>query len=241
MAKPGRGGTVKQRQQIFLSGCMLALGAAVIAYGWSLPQRQAQLNSAPIGRYQASTWLAGAMTPLKSLRLMQRQIATSGDAEASKIPTLSLLKAPITTTGLGPIRLGMSRTEVEALGFKLLPIEGNGKGECQYYRVQDQSEPIGFMVIQGRILRIDIWPGSLTQTRSGAKIGSTEADLIQYYGKDQLEAITNPVTLGKTITFTPTNKDEDLYRLVFEVDDRGHVLQYRVGQFPAVSWPEGCF
>ncbi|MFM7469973.1 MAG: hypothetical protein ACKO5P_00445 [Nodosilinea sp.] len=231
----------KQRQQVFLAGTALALMAAVITYSGSLSQQQTRSSAATIGQHQASAWLAGALTPLKSLRLMQRQIASSGDNQAGKIPILSLLKAPITTRGLGPIRLGMSRSEVEALGFKLLPIEDNGKGECQYYRIQDQSEPIGFMAIQDRILRIDIWPGSLTATRSGAKIGSKEVDLIQYYGKDQLEAITNPVTLGKTITFTPTDKGEDLYRLVFEVDERGQVMQYRVGQFPAVSWPEGCF
>ncbi|MBU6230426.1 MAG: hypothetical protein KGQ93_12120 [Cyanobacteria bacterium REEB459] len=230
---------MKQRQQIFLAGVGLVLAAIVCGVALSL--RQARLNAATIGQARSSTWLAAALTPLKSLRLMQRQIATSGAAEAGKVPVLSLLKAPITTTGLGPIHLGMSRSEVEALGFKLLPIQGNGKGECQYYRVQDQSEPIGFMAIQNRILRIDIWPGSLAKTRSGVKIGSTEADLIRYYGKDQLEAISNPVTLGKTITFTPTNQAEDLYRIVFEVDDRGQVVQYRVGQFPAVSWPEGCF
>ncbi|NJL44987.1 MAG: hypothetical protein HC922_03035 [Leptolyngbyaceae cyanobacterium SM2_3_12] len=96
------------------------------------------------------------------------------------------------------------------------------------------------MAVDDRILRIDVWPGSLTETLSGAKIGSSEEDLVNLYG-DQLEATTNPITLGKTIVFRPKDPGEDVYRLVFETDDRGRVVQYRAGQFPSVTWPEGCF
>jgi hypothetical protein len=172
---------------------------------------------------------------------MQRAIAAASTPQVTEVPTLAILNAEITTTGLGPIRVGMTKAEIEDLGFTLLPIPETGNGGCQYYRLKDHSEPIGLMAIQGQVLRVDIWPGSLTPTRSGVKIGSSEADLIQYYDSTQLKAVANPLTRGKTITFTPKDQGEDLYRLVFETDQQGRVVQYRAGQFPSVTWPQGCF
>ncbi|MFM7221787.1 MAG: hypothetical protein ACKO21_16550 [Nodosilinea sp.] len=196
---------------------------------------------ATIITHQSTILLQGAITPLTSLRLMQRAIAAASTPQVTEVPTLAILNAEITTTGLGPIRVGMTKAEIEDLGFTLLPIPETGNGGCQYYRLKDHSEPIGLMAIQGQVLRVDIWPGSLTPTRSGVKIGSSEADLIQYYDATQLKAVANPLTLGKTITFTPKDQGEDLYRLVFETDQQGRVVQYRAGQFPSVTWPQGCF
>ncbi|NJL49064.1 MAG: hypothetical protein HC929_18405 [Leptolyngbyaceae cyanobacterium SM2_5_2] len=201
---------------------------------------EAQSHNQPI-RYtsQASTLLNAVIAPLNSLPIMKRAIAASPDFNADSVPTLAILNEPIKTTGLGPIQIGMTTADVEQTGLVLEPVEGSSRGECQYYRIQDHSEPIGLMVIDERILRIDVWPGSLTKTPKGAKIGSSEADLVRFYG-DQLEATANPITLGKTIIFKPKDPGEDLYRIVFETDDRGQVVQYRVGQFPSVTWPEGC-
>jgi hypothetical protein len=196
---------------------------------------------ATIITHQSTILLQGAITPLASLRLMQRAIAAASTPQVTEVPTLAILNAEITTTGLGPIRVGMTKAEIEDLGFTLLPIPETGNGGCQYYRLKDHSEPIGLMAIQGQVLRVDIWPGSLTPTRSGVKIGSSEADLIQYYDSTQLKAVANPLTRGKTITFTPKDQGEDLYRLVFETDQQGRVVQYRAGQFPSVTWPQGCF
>jgi hypothetical protein len=188
---------------------------------------------------QAGTLLNGVLAPLNSLRLMQRAIASAPGADVDTIPTLALLAAPLKTTGLGPIRIGMELDTLRAKGLIPVPIENSGSGECQFYRIKDHSEPMALMVINDKVLRIDVWPGSLTTTRSGIKIGSTERDLVRAYGQ-QLEATTNPVTLGKTVIFTPQDQGEDIYRLVFETDDQGRVTQFRAGQFPSVTWNEGC-
>ncbi len=189
---------------------------------------------------QAPVLMQGVVAPLNSLRLMKRALAKAGDASALvDLPLLAILNEPLKTTGLGPIQIGMTLDELEEIGLPPIPLEGSGDGVCQYYRIKGNSEPIGLMAIDGRILRIDVWPGSIIETRSGAKIGSTEADLIRIYG-NRLEAIANPITLGKTIVFTPQDPGEDLFRLVFETDDRGEVVQYRAGQFPSVTWPGGC-
>jgi hypothetical protein len=188
---------------------------------------------------QAQWVWAGVMAPLNSLPLMQRAIAAT-TTDAIEVPTLAILNEPLKTTGLGPIRIGMALEEIEETGLKLTPMEGSSSSACQYYRIEDHAEPIGLMAVDNRILRIDVWPGSLTTALSGAKIGTTEQELVNYYGRERLEANFNPNTEGKTIVFTPKDPGEDIYRLVFETDERGRVVQYRSGQFPSVTWPEGC-
>lgn len=234
-------------------GQLAILSMVAMAGGWSMalpggiaPEAianptQSRPTSPPMFyRTQAPTLLQGVVAPLNSLRLMKRALAQTEDPDSqTSLPLLAILNAPLKTTGLGPIQIGMTLEDLEEVGLTPIAIEGSGDGACQYYRIQGNSEPIGLMVIEDRILRIDVWPGSLTETRSGAKIGSTEADLVRIYG-NRLEATANPVTLGKTIVFTPRDPGEDLFRLVFETDDRGEVVQYRAGQFPSVTWSGGC-
>ncbi len=205
------------------------------------PQAQAPtVPPALVYQPQAPMVLQGVVAPLNSLRLMKRALAKVADTDTTEsLPLLAILNEPLRTIGLGPIQIGMTLEELASAGLTPIPMEGQGQGACQYYRIKGNSEPMGLMVVDGRILRIDVWPGSLIETRSGAKIGSTEAELVRLY-EGQLEAIANPVTLGKTIIFTPKTPGEDLFRLVFETDDRGQVVQYRAGQFPSVTWPGGC-
>ncbi|MGB3199740.1 MAG: hypothetical protein WBA99_02490 [Nodosilinea sp.] len=188
---------------------------------------------------KATTLLNGVLAPLSSLRVMQRAIALAPETDVDGAPTLALLAAQLKTTGLGPIRIGMDLEDLEAAELNPVLIAEASSGQCQYYRIKDYAEPIGLMAIDDQVLRVDVWPGSLTTTRSGIRIGSTERDLVRVYG-DQLEAIANPVTLGKTVVFTPQDPGEDVYRLVFETDDQGRVTQFRAGQFPSVTWAEGC-
>lgn len=208
---------------------------AILAGASTVPTAQALPYYSP----QASKILDGVLVPLSSLRVMQRAIAQAPGVDADAAPTLALLAAPLKTTGLGPIRIGMDLDDLRAKGLTPVLIEDASNGQCQYYRIKDHGEPLGLMAIGDQVLRVDIWPGSLTTTRSGIRIGSTEQDLVRVYG-EQLQAIANPVTLGKTVIFTPQDPGEDVYRLVFETDDRGRVTQFRAGQFPSVTWAEGC-
>lgn len=181
----------------------------------------------------------GVAGPLLSLRAMERAMAASDKATGDLSPLEDLLLSEITTAGLGSIKIGMTLQEAQAVGLPLVPLEPNQRGECQYFRLKESLEPISFMVIDGRIIRIDVWPGSLIKTRSGAGIGSSEADILAYYpGRIEVESV--PHRPLKYLTFTPEDGDETLFRLVFEVDAQGRVVKYRAGQFPAVTWAEGC-
>lgn len=205
-------------------------------------QTAGQLTPTLIDQPQAPILFQAVVAPLNSLRLMKRALISNSNAASpfNDLPLLAILNEPLKTTGLGPIHIGMTLAELEATGLTPLAIEGSGQDTCQYYRIKGNSEPISLMAVDGRILRIDVWPGSLIETRSGIRLGSTEADIVRLYGHSQLEATANPVTLGKTIVFTPRDPGEDLFRLVFETDDRGQVVQYRAGQFPSVTWSGGC-
>lgn len=189
---------------------------------------------------QAARLMQAAAEPLLSLPAMERAMAASDLPDRTETPLKKLLTAQLTTAGLGPLRLGMTVADAAAAGIELVPLEGSGRDECQYMRVAESFEPVGFMVVNDQIIRIDIWPGSLVTTKSGAQIGSTEAEVQDYY-KGRIEAVANPSTGGKYLVFTPSGAGEDLYRLVFETDAAGNVVEFRSGQFPAVTWAEGCF
>lgn len=148
--------------------------------------------------------------------------------------------AEVSLLGVGPLRIGMTLAEARAaLDLPLVPLGRNFGGECAYYQPETPSQVLGLMVVDNRVIRIDIWPGSTLPTVSGATIGTPEAAILKQY-PNQIEVKPNPYTQGKFLTLTPKNPDLALYRLVFETDANDQVIQYRTGQFPAVTWPDGC-
>ncbi len=152
----------------------------------------------------------------------------------------ALRSATVTFTSVGDLQVGMTLEEAtEALGLPLVPIGKNFSGECAYYQPATKTQALGLMVVDDRVIRVDIWSGSTLATASGVKIGASEAEVMAVY-PGQIEATPNPYTQGKFLTLTSDEPGLALYRLVFETDAEGKVVQYRVGQFPAVTWPDGC-
>jgi len=148
--------------------------------------------------------------------------------------------AEVRLTGIGPLQIGMTlEAATDALGLPLVPIGSNLGGDCAYYQPDAVSQALGLMVVDNRVIRVDVWPGSSLETVSGAKIGSTDEELKAFY-PGQIEAMPNPYTQGEFLTLVPQDPELALYRLVFETDATGKVVQYRAGQFPAVTWPDGC-
>lgn len=186
----------------------------------------------------SGSWLK-VLESLVNLSTVQRSLAAADIESGGLLPDAELLLAQVATTGLGPINIGMTLDEVKSVGLSLVPTEKpSATTNCRYYRVKDLVEPIDFMAVDNRIIRIDVWPGSFAETLSGIKIGSSEEEIYSTYG-DRIKAVTGP-TGNKQLIFTPSDPGEDLYRLVFDLDDKGTVVHYRAGQFPAVTWPGGC-
>ncbi|WP_088429578.1 hypothetical protein [Halomicronema hongdechloris] len=208
----------------------------------ALPSNRASGDSAATDSdrtwaYPALSLLQGVTAPLVYLQTIQQAMAIS-DQPASQTGA-NLATSEVTTTGLGPIQIGMTLDQVKQQGIELVPMDGIETKDCQYYTPKQQVQGVGVMVVNDRIIRIDVWPGSPLETLSGAKIGSTEADLKALY-QDQLQIDPHPLTQGHYVSFVPTDEAESIFRLVFETDAAGTVVQYRAGQFPAVTWAEGC-
>ena len=146
----------------------------------------------------------------------------------------------VTTGGLGAIRVGMNPQEANiAAGFGLA-VDFFVDDTCYYLLAEPVLEDVGFMVSNGTIARVDIFPGSNITTRSGARIGMTEAQIIDLFG-DKIE--TSPhqyVTGGKYLTFVPVDEVDKNFRVIFETNENGIVTSYRSGRLPEVGWIEGC-
>lgn len=182
--------------------------------------------------------LQAAAQPLAYFPTMERAIAAAYPDELKA--TNVFQDAEVTLFGVGPLMIGMTLEEAtNALGVPLVPLGRNLSGECAYYQPETTAQTLGLMVVDEHVIRIDIWPGSTLATTSGVAIGTPETDVVKTYS-GKIEATPNPYTKGKFLTLVPEDPELSLYRLVFETDVTGRVIQYRTGQFPAVTWPDGC-
>ncbi len=195
------------------------------------------------------------LRPVSSLVTHIMARATAVDALISRVQQRlegphPLEKEPVSIGGLGPVRLGMTIQEAAnaaQVSFVVAPMTQSEV--CQYYlpEVYDPDKAarigsidgIGLMVVNDQVIRIDIWPGSPIKTVSGLGIGSTVAEVETVYD-GQIEATPHPSTEGSYLTLTSDATGSNLYSLVFETDKEGQITQFRTGQFPAVTWFEGC-
>jgi hypothetical protein len=223
---------------------VLGLGLATLEYPAASSRfdqsARGSSRSTESSHTQLNNTFRGLKVAAKSLAyfpMMERAIAASPiNPEHQRV----FREAEVKLTGVGPVRIGMTLEEAtDALGIPLIPLGSNLSGECAYYQPETTLQALGLMVVDNRVIRIDVWPGSTLATVSGAAIGTTEAELLDKY-PGQIEATPNPYTHGKFLVLVPQDLELSLYRLVFETDANGKVVQYRTGQFPAVTWPDGC-
>ncbi|MEW6495068.1 MAG: hypothetical protein AB1589_21505 [Cyanobacteriota bacterium] len=139
--------------------------------------------------------------------------------------------------GIGPIRVGMTIQQAEASARTRLVSQGDKLDNCWYVKPQGGPTDISFMVIDGKIARVDIYGKSRITTISGAKIGDSENRIKSLYAV----RITphEYVQGGHYLTFIPNDTSDRQYRLVFETDGR-RVKQFRSGRLPEVEYVEGC-
>ncbi len=176
-------------------------------------------------------------TPAESAALTPAEETSAADeaADAGLSP-----EAQMTLTGLGPIQIGMTPTEAaRASGVALDPVASGHTAGCRYLAPRTLSDSVGLMVVSGKIIRIDVWGRDPITTLSGVGIGATEDEVRATY-PNQIEETPRLDGTGKYLTYFPDENTDSLYRLVFEVDESGKVVQFRTGQFPAVGWSEGC-
>lgn len=141
--------------------------------------------------------------------------------------------------GLGPVKVGMTPAEAtRAAGIEITKSPGANDPTCTYYKPGRGLTGVSFMVVNGKIARIDIDNPRIT-TRSGARVGDSEEKVKSLYGNTLTVQPHKYVPRGHYLIFTPKDAADKNYRLLFETDGK-KVTRWRIGKVPEVMWVEGC-
>lgn len=142
----------------------------------------------------------------------------------------------VTEAGFGPVRAGMTVAEADrALGGRLdVPPTPEA---CDYARLRDGPEGVSWMVVDGRVARVDVSGGTIATDR-GARVGDSEERVRALYA-GRVETQPHRYTDGHYLVVTPAEPGDRAFRLLFETDGEV-VTRYRAGTLPEVAWVEGC-
>lgn len=139
---------------------------------------------------------------------------------------------------LGPIRAGMPVDQVVRLADFSGLARKHAAGECWYLSYGRGSKGAMFqlMVIDSRVVRIEIVRESTLHTISGARIGSSENDLKLLYG-DRLDVQPHKYDVnGHTITWRSADGAQGMR---FEASS-GKVTAIQSGPWEHLHYVEGC-
>ncbi len=170
-----------------------------------------------------------------------------GPADGAAVPTPTqgpisgepafTASSKLTTVGLDEVFFGDPvdfAAEEASTTWTGLPPEGS-RPQC--FTVQPATGPAGifFTVLDGFIERVDITNPIIT-TRSGAGVGSNEADLVELFG-DRLEV--TDIDGGREIMFVPADAQDRQFRIIWTTDG-ATVVSMRAGRVPFVLTSAPC-
>jgi hypothetical protein len=138
--------------------------------------------------------------------------------------------------GLGPIRAGMTVEQVLALADFPGAERKQPAGECWYLRYHGGGSDFDLMIIEGRVVRLELKGASKLRTFAGARVGTTEEELRALYGA-RLDVQPHKYdTAGHTITLKSSGGD---FGLRFETSG-GKVTAIQAGPWEHLNYVEGC-
>lgn len=165
----------------------------------------------------------------------------SSKSKPTEYYTPPLGESDLTLTGLGPIRVGMSLSEAsESSKRELFITDSFHGGSCAYAEADGGPAGLRFMLLDGRIARVEVHEGSIT-TASGIGIGSSEQEVLSTYaGQIDVEPHPYEGSAGwNYLRYVPQDAADRQFSLIFETDG-SRVLSFRSGEAEAVSYIEGC-
>lgn len=181
----------------------------------------------------ASAWFTGPVAESYPVRATARVIVIERAEGQVAIPS----DVTVNAMGFGPIRVGMTVAEAQrALGVPL-PLLGPKMEPC-YYVASNDRPGIAFMIIEGRVARVDVHQQSTVRTTEGAGIGDTE-DRIHSLFQGRVEGQPHKYVEGRHLMVRPAAAADSGHRIIFETDGK-RVTRYRAGRLPEVRWVEGC-
>ena len=139
---------------------------------------------------------------------------------------------------LGPVRAGMTVEQVVRLADFSGMERRHAAEECWYlaYRKGEKGAEFQLMIIGGRVVRIELVRASTLHTLSGARIGSSEAELTRLYGP-RLDVQPHKYDeKGRTITY---RSSDGALGMRFETSS-GKVTAIQSGPWEHLNYVEGC-
>src|SRR5437763_10683689 len=107
---------------------------------------------------------------------------------------------------------------------QMLPDDTN----CFYFHPKTGPPGLAFMVVDGRVARVDVDEKCPIATDRGAKIGDTEAAIRRLY-PGRVRVTRHEYVDGHYLTVVPKERRYRGYRIVFETDGK-RVTSYRAGK-----------
>ena len=139
--------------------------------------------------------------------------------------------------GIGPVRIGATVAELEATLGAQLARRDSLDPRCDYLRNPALVPGVWFMMVEGRIARIDI-DSAGPATAEGVRIGDDAAKVTTLYAP-RVVASPHKYTDGQYLTVTPAAPADSGFRLIFETNG-GKITHVRAGRLPEVGWVESC-
>jgi hypothetical protein len=138
--------------------------------------------------------------------------------------------------GIGPIRTGMTVEQVLALADFPGIERKQAVGDCWYLRYHGGGSDFDLMIIDDKVVRVELKGASKLRTFSGVVIGTAERELAAMYGA-QLEVQPHKYDrAGHTITLKSSDGN---FGLRFETSG-GKVTAIQGGPWEHLNYVEGC-
>jgi hypothetical protein len=147
----------------------------------------------------------------------------------------------VTERGYGPLRAGMTLAEARSALGDSLSISAPSDSICDHVApafAKGEDPSVDFMIEEGRIVRIEVGDSTVA-TAAGARVGDARTRIEALY-KGRVRVQPHKYTDGHYLIVPLGPGADSLFRLVFETDEKGKVLNYRSGLYPQVEWVEGC-
>jgi len=177
--------------------------------------------------------------------------AAEGSASTPATPTAPA-SDQLTAQGYGPLRIGMTRAEVEAaMGADANPnaVGGAEPEVCDQFRPARAPEGVMVMIENGRLSRVSVARPSTLKTDRGFGVGDTAAAIKAAYGDQALSQPHkySPAPAEDIFVWTtggPANAGQyvtsaEARGVRYEINGEGRVQIVHVGG-PSIQLVEGC-